>query len=72
MDDPAASIFRGCTTNPPLSLQAVQSDQKFWTEWMDDLIRSKPGLKQKEYTVWLTDKEVVKRGAEKYLPIYNA
>jgi transaldolase len=70
-DDPGAGIFRGCTTNPPLSLQALQSDPKFLNAWVDDLIRAKPGLTQKEYT-WLTYKEVVKRGAELYLPIYEA
>ncbi len=70
-DDPGAGVFRGCTTNPPLSLQALQSDPKFWNAWVDDLIRAKPGLKQQEYT-WLTYKEVVKRGAELYLPIYKA
>lgn len=70
-DDPAASVFRGCTTNPPLSLQAVQSDPGFWNAWIDEQMRAKPGLNQNELT-WLTYKEVVKRGAEKYLPMHQA
>lgn len=70
-DDPAASIFRGCTTNPPLSWQAIQSDPIFWSEWVDELIESSPGLSLSE-TVWMTYKEVVKRGAEMYLPIFEA
>jgi transaldolase len=70
-EDPGASVFRGCTTNPPLSLQAVKSDTQFWNEWLDDRIRSEPGLSLKELT-WLTYKEVVKRGAELYKPLYEA
>jgi transaldolase len=68
---PSQSIFRGCTTNPPLSWQAVQSDLEFWSGWIDNLIRANPGLALKELT-WLTYKEVVKRGAELYLPIFEA
>ncbi len=70
-DDPAQSLFRGCTTNPPLSLKAVQSDPEFWNEWIDDLIRSNSDLDQKELA-WLAYKEVVKRGAEMYMPIFEA
>ena len=61
--DPASSLVRGCTTNPPLSLTAVKSDPKFWNEWTDDLISSNPGLSQYEY-FWLTYKEVICRGAK--------
>jgi len=68
---PAKSIFRGCTTNPPLSLKAVQSDPELWNEWIDDLILSNPDLDQTELS-WLTYEEVVKRGAEMYMPIYEA
>ena len=70
-EDPGASVFRGCTTNPPLSLQAVKSDTQFWNEWLDDRIRSGPDLSLKELT-WLTYKEVVKRGAQLYRPLYEA
>jgi transaldolase len=70
-DDPSQSVFRGCTTNPPLSLQAVQADPDMWNEWIDELIFTNPDLSSKEIT-WLTYKEVVKRGAEMYLPIYTA
>lgn len=69
--DPAQSLIRGCTTNPPLSLKAVKSDPKFWNEWIDDLIHSNPDLDYKEIT-WLTYKEVVKRGAGMMMPIWQA
>jgi transaldolase len=71
VDAPAKSVFRGCTTNPSLSWQAIQSDPKFWNDQAGEIIRSHPGLDVKEL-VWLTYKEVVKRGAEMYMPIFNA
>jgi transaldolase len=71
IDDPAKSLVRGCTTNPPLSLTAVKNDLPFWNEWVDNLIRSNPGLTQYEY-FWQTYREVVRRGAEMMLPIWEA
>jgi transaldolase len=70
-ETPAKSIFRGCTTNPSLSWQAVQADSKFWDAWLDDTIQANSGMSVKEL-VWLTYKEVVKRGAEMYMPIFEA
>jgi transaldolase len=70
-DAPAQSIFRGCTTNPPLSWQAVKSDPAFWSEWINDLILTNPEFTLKELT-WSTYKEVVRRGAELYMPIFKA
>jgi transaldolase len=71
LDDPSKSIIRGCTTNPPLSLGAVKSDPAFWNEWIDALIVDNPGLTQHEY-FWLTYREVIKRGSEMMLPIWEA
>ena len=70
-ESPSKSVFRGCTTNPPLSWQAIQSDPVFWGGWVDDLVRDYPDLSLKEL-VWLTYKEVVKRGAKLYMPIFEA
>jgi transaldolase len=70
-ESPTKSVFRGCTTNPPLSWGAIQSDPIFWGGWVDDLIQENPDLPLKEL-VWLTYKEVVKRGAELYMPIFEA
>jgi transaldolase len=69
--DPASSLVRGCTTNPPLSLAAVKNDPKFWNEWIDDMIASNRGLAQYDY-YWLTYKEVIRRGAKMMLPIWEA
>jgi len=70
-DNPSQSVFRGCTTNPPLSLQAIQSDPDFWNEWVDELILSRPGLELEDYR-WLTYKEVVRRGAEIFMPVFES
>jgi transaldolase len=70
-EDPARSVLRGCTTNPPFSLKAVQSAPEFWDRWVDDLILAHPDLGQKEL-FWLTYKELVKRGAEMFLPMFEA
>jgi transaldolase len=70
-DDPAGGLVRGCTTNPPLSLAAIKSEPDFWNEWIGDLIHGHAGLDEKELA-WLTYKEVVRRGAEIMLPIWQA
>jgi transaldolase len=70
INDPAKSLIRGCTTNPPLSLAAVKSDLPYWNEWIDSLIASNRGLSQHEY-FWLTYREVIRRGAEMMLPIWE-
>ncbi|MBM3144155.1 MAG: hypothetical protein FJ010_04125 [Chloroflexi bacterium] len=69
--NPAASLFRGCTTNPPLSLQAINDDPQTWDAWIDGQVHSHPDLSPKELS-WLTYKEILKRGAEMYLPIFEA
>jgi transaldolase len=46
LDDPAKSLIRGCTTNPPLSLGAVKSDPDMWNPWIDNMILSNAGLTQ--------------------------
>ena len=68
--NPAKSLIRGCTTNPPLSLSAVKNDQSFWNPWIDSLIKKNKGLSKNEYA-WLTYKEVIKKGAQMMLPIWE-
>jgi len=65
------NIFRGVTTNPPLSYSAIKDNPAYWATWIDDQIekdRSKPA----EVVFWDTYKEIVKRGAEVYLPTFEA
>ena len=71
VSNPEKSLIRGCTTNPPLSLAAVNSDLPFWNKWVDNMIKSNKRLSRYEYFI-LTYKEVIKRGAEMMLPIWKA
>lgn len=70
-DDVASSLFRGCTTNPPLSWEVLKSDPSYWGEFVDELVFSNPDLNYQEIS-WLTYKEIVKRGADMYMPIHDA
>ena len=63
-------IFKGGTTNPPLSWAVLKTRKAEWAEIIKGLRkdykgRSKYGLFRKVYA------EVVKRGAEKYLPLFE-
>ncbi|MFB3777006.1 MAG: transaldolase family protein [Bryobacteraceae bacterium] len=69
--DPASSVFRGCTTNPPLSLTAVKSDPKYWDARIDEIIAANPGISQNQL-FWKTYKTVIQKGAEMMLPIWEA
>lgn len=71
LDDPASSIVRGCTTNPPLAYDAVKTDPDFWNEWIADTILDNPDLDPKEIA-WLTYEETIRRGAQIMLPIWEA
>ena len=70
-DDMAKSVFRGCTTNPPLSLGAIKDNLPLWEKWVDEQIKANPGITL-EALWWMTYREVVRRGAQKLLPINEA
>ena len=69
-DNPEGQLFRGVTTNPSLSLQAIQDDEPYWQEVTQELIRENPGI-DKESLFWLLYKEVVKRGSDMFLPLFE-
>ena len=69
-ENPRETFFRGVTTNPPLSLNAIKDDPQFWAQFVRDLMRAHPE-KGVEEIFWLTYKEVVKRGAEFFLPLWE-
>lgn len=71
VNDPAAGLVRGCTTNPPLAYDAVRTDPDFWDEWIGDAIHDNPDLDAKEIA-WLTYEETIRRGAQMMLPIWEA
>jgi transaldolase len=69
-DHPGETLFRGVTTNPPLSLDAIKDNPGFWTDLVRALIRENPD-KGVEEIFWMTYKEVVKRGAEFFRPLWE-
>jgi len=63
-------LFRGVTTNPPLCLDVFKTHRAYWAEFVDGLIDRNPGI-DKESLFWMTYKEIVKRGAEMYLGVFE-
>ena len=63
--------FRGVTTNPPLSLQAIQLDPAGWTARIKEIAAANPG-KDVEGIYWATYLDLVKKGADAILPIYKS
>lgn len=68
---PEDNILRGVTTNPPLSFNAIKDNPDYWSRWIDERIRQ-DRCTDAEIVFWDTYKEIVKRGAEAYLPIFEA
>jgi transaldolase len=69
-DKPMEQLFKGVTTNPPLSGAVVKDDPGFWSEWVIEQKRKNPKATDHEIW-WTTYKEIVKRGAEKYLGVFR-
>jgi transaldolase len=69
-DHPEESLFRGVTTNPPLSLGVIKTREPLVTQIVDDLIE-KNSCVDKETLFWLTYKEIVRRGAEMYRGVFE-
>ena len=67
---PENQLFRGVTTNPPLSLQAIQDDPPYWEDVTKEIIAENPGL-GKETLFWQLYKRVIKRGSDMYLPLFE-
>ena len=47
-------LFRGCTTNPPLSLAAINDVPAFWKSWVDQypIVSIEDGLAQDDWDGW--------------------
>jgi transaldolase len=69
-DNPGVTCFRGVTTNPPLSLNAIKDNPQFWAKFVKNQMRAHPE-KGVEGIFCLTYKEVVKMGADFFLPIWE-
>jgi transaldolase len=69
-NNPEGQLFRGVTTNPPLSLQAIQDNPPYWEGVAREMIADTPGI-DTETLFWALYKKVVKRGSEMYLPLFE-
>ena len=58
--NPEKWLFRGVTTNPSLSLQAIKDDETYWKKVVQGMIRENPGI-DRESLFWLLYKEIVRR-----------
>ena len=63
--------FRGVTTNPPLSLQAIKLAPDVWAKRIREIARENPGL-DVEGVYWKLYLELVRKGAEMILPVFKA
>jgi len=69
-EHPERALFRGVTTNPPLSLGVIKTHEPLVAQIVDRLIEQNPCV-DKECLFWLTYKEIVRRGAEMYLEVFK-
>lgn len=67
---PCDNLFRGVTTNPPLSYNAVKNNPEYWKGWISGRM-AETGPKPVEELFWQTYIEIVRRGAEAYLPMFE-
>ncbi len=70
-DDPMSQLFRGVTTNPPLSLAAIKDDPPRWEKVAQKILADNQGL-DTESLFWLLYKQVVKQGSDMFLPLFEA
>ncbi len=70
-DDPMSQLFRGVTTNPPLSLAAFKDDPPRWEKVAQKVLADNQGL-DTEGLFWALYKEVVKQGSDMLLPLFEA
>ena len=69
--DPMSQLFRGVTTNPPLSLAAFKDDPPRWEKVAQRVLADNKGL-DTEGLFWVLYKEVVKQGSDMFLPLFEA
>lgn len=70
-DDPMSQLFRGVTTNPPLSLAAFKDDPARWEKVAEKVLAENTGV-DTEGLFWLLYKEVVRQGSDMFLPLFEA
>ncbi len=68
---PEANLIRGVTTNPRLTFNAIKDNPGYWCAWIDDLIAAS-GCRDAEALFWEAYKEIARRGARAFLPVFSA
>lgn len=68
--NPAATLFTGVTTNPPLSYKAIQDNPARWSKWVVEFAAQHPGMEAHQIA-WELYKEIVRLGARAYLPVFE-
>ena len=63
-------LFKGVTTNPSLSMDVFEIQKSYWENFVDGLIDKNPEI-DKEGLFWEAYKEIVKRGAQMYMPLFE-
>lgn len=64
-------VFSGCTTNPPLSWNVLKGRKEEWDKIITEKRKSYKG--RSKYGLYrIVYAEVVKRGAEKFMPLFEA
>ena len=63
--------FRGVTTNPPLSLQAIKLAPDVWAARIKEIAKADPSL-DVEGVYWKLYLELVAKGARTILPVYKS
>ncbi|MEI6726690.1 MAG: transaldolase family protein [Actinomycetes bacterium] len=69
--NPMGQLFRGVTTNPPLSLAAFKDDPARWEKVAQKVLADNKGL-DTEGLFWVLYKEVVRQGSDMFLPLFEA
>jgi len=69
-ENPEDSLFRGVTTNPKLTRETLEWIPEEWDSWIKNLKNNYSGATLDELA-WKTYKEITKKGAKKYLPIFE-
>jgi transaldolase len=70
-EHPEATLFRGVTTNPPLSLAAMRDDPSRWAAWIGSYHASQPDASVEDM-FWALYKEIVRLGAAALRPLYES
>ncbi|MHB1319309.1 MAG: transaldolase family protein, partial [Anaerolineae bacterium] len=65
--DSLGGVIRGCTTNPPLALDALERRREHWLAWTRERL---PKAATCGELTWMLYREILRHGAEQVLPLW--